>query len=79
MMIRIQKAVPLEAYRLRVTFSTKEEGIFDMRSWVQRPAFSALRDEDVFRHVMIDDVAGTICWPNGIDLCPDVIYTQTQF
>ena len=78
-MIRIENAIPLDNYRLNVKFNTGEEGVFDLQSWLDGPIFSKLKDKDVFFHVMIDDIAGTICWPNGVDFCPDVVYEQTQF
>ena len=77
-MIRITQAVPLDDFRLRLRFNTGEEGMFDMRSYLERSAFAALRDQNLFRHVMIDEIAGTICWPNGIDFCPDMVYDAAQ-
>ena len=77
-MIRITQAVPLDDFRLRLRFNTGEEGMFDMRSYLERPTFAALRDQNLFRHVMIDEIAGTICWPNGIDFCPDMVYDAAQ-
>ena len=78
-MTKIIKAVPLEGYRLKIRFRTGEEGIFDMNNWLDGPIYSKLRDRDMFNHVAIDEIAGTICWPNGIDVCPDVVYEQTKF
>jgi hypothetical protein len=78
-MIRIQKAIPLKDYCLKVTFNTGEEGIFDLKAWLNGPIFSRLKDKEIFNHVAIDQVAGTVWWPNGIDLCPDVVYEQTDF
>ncbi|MBL7065358.1 MAG: DUF2442 domain-containing protein [Anaerolineae bacterium] len=78
-MVRIQKAIPLKDYRLRVTFNTGEEGIFDLKDWLNGPIFSSLKDEEMFNHVAIDEIAGTVFWLNGIDLCPDVVYEQTDF
>jgi hypothetical protein len=78
-MVRIKKAIPLEDYRLRVTFDTGEEGVFSLRGWLDGPIFSKLKDKETFSHVSIDEIAGTVCWPNGIDLCPDVVYEQTNF
>jgi hypothetical protein len=26
--------------------------------------------------VKVDPEAGTIVWPNGVDLCPDVLYSE---
>ncbi|MDI6793541.1 MAG: DUF2442 domain-containing protein [bacterium] len=78
-MVRINKAIPLEDYRLKVTFNTGEEGIFDLENWLSGPIFSKLKDREIFTHVAIDEIAGTICWSNGIDFCPDVVYEQTNF
>jgi len=78
-MIRIRKAIPMEDYRLKITFSTDEKGIFDLSGWLDGPIFSKLKDKEIFNHVAIDEVAGTVSWSNGIDICPDVIYSQTKF
>ena len=78
-MIRIQRAIPLENYHLRVTFNTGEEGLFSLQEWLKIPVFSKLKDKEFFNHVAIDEIAGTVCWPNDIDLCPDVVYAQTEF
>ena len=78
-MVRIKKAIPLEDYRLKVTFDTGEEGIFDMKGWLKGRIFSKLKDKEIFNHVAIDEIAGTVFWTDGIDLCPDVVYEQTDF
>lgn len=36
--------------------------------------FAALQDPAYFARVAVDPVAGTIAWPNGVDLDPDVLY-----
>jgi hypothetical protein len=35
-----------------------------------------LRDPAFFQQVRVDAEAGTICWPNGVDLDPDVLYSE---
>ena len=40
--------------------------------------FEALRDPDVFGRVRVDDEAGTVVWPNGADLAPEVLYGEVQ-
>ena len=37
------------------------------------PMFEPLKDPASFRRVHIDEDAGTIAWPNGLDLDPDVL------
>ncbi|OQY44227.1 MAG: hypothetical protein B6242_13115 [Anaerolineaceae bacterium 4572_78] len=78
-MIRIKKAIPLENYRLKITFNTNEVGVFDLSSWLDGPIYSKLKNKDIFNHVVIDEIAGTMVWSNGIDICPDVVYEQTNF
>ena len=39
------------------------------------PGVLATIDDDVtFAEAAVDSVAGTVCWPNGIDLDPDVLH-----
>jgi hypothetical protein len=40
------------------------------------PVFEPLRDEAFFAHVVVDEELGTIVWPNGADLAPDVLHEQ---
>jgi hypothetical protein len=38
--------------------------------------FRALQDIEFFAQVSVDPEAGTLCWPNGVDFCPDVLYAE---
>jgi hypothetical protein len=35
-----------------------------------------LTDRVFFQQVSVDNEAGTIQWPNGVDLCPDALYSR---
>ena len=37
--------------------------------------FAPLRDQAEFLCVRVNPELGTICWPNGADLDPDVLYS----
>ena len=38
--------------------------------------FATLRDEAAFASVMVNSELGTVQWPNGADLDPDVMYAS---
>jgi hypothetical protein len=35
-----------------------------------------LENIEFFAQVAVDQEAGTLVWPNGVDLCPDVLYAE---
>ncbi len=38
------------------------------------PVFETVRKPEVFRRVTVDPVAGTSCWPNGVDFDPVILH-----
>ena len=40
--------------------------------------FEPLASLDYFRQVHVEPDIGTIVWPNGADLCPDVLYESSR-
>jgi len=37
--------------------------------------FRDMEDVEFFKQVQVDPEAGTIASPNGVDFCPDVLYS----
>lgn len=37
--------------------------------------FRPLQDVESFKQVRVDSEARTLVWPNGVDFCPDVLYS----
>jgi hypothetical protein len=73
----ISHVTPLAEYRLRVRFEDGVEGEIDVAELVDfQGVFAALRDPAVFRQVSVDVEIGTIVWPTGADLDPDVLYAH---
>jgi hypothetical protein len=70
---RVTEVEHLGARALRVGFS---DGLVRELDFAGRlPGVLATIDDDVaFAEVTVDSVAGTLCWPNGIDLDPDVLH-----
>lgn len=61
-------------YRLRVTFSDGLVRDLDFAGVLTGPVFEALADPGVFGEVFVDEEAGTVAWPSGVDLDPDVLH-----
>jgi hypothetical protein len=70
-------AKPLEEYKLHLKFEDGAEGVVDLASHLSfRGVFEPLQDLAYFRKVRVDPDLGTVVWPNGADLDPDVLYSQ---
>jgi len=61
-------------YRLLLTFSDGSRKIVDMMPYLKGEIFEPLKDVNVFKTVRLNEVFHTIEWPNGADMCPDVLY-----
>ncbi len=73
----IVAAQPLENYRLHLRFEDGMEGVGDLgRSLSFRGVFEPPRDSAFFAQVRVDSGLGTVTWPNGADLDPDVLYAE---
>jgi hypothetical protein len=67
----------LGKYRVHLEFADGAAGDLDLGELIQfRGVFAALRDEAEFAKVRVDSELGTIAWPTGADLCPDVLYAR---
>jgi hypothetical protein len=68
-------AKALDNYRLHVRFEDGVEGIIDLAPVLSfQGVFEPLRDPAYFARVSVDPELGTVSWPNGADLDPDVLY-----
>jgi hypothetical protein len=73
-MVRVRRATPLNGFTLRLEFTDGSERTLDMEPYLKGPIFEPLRrDPALFRSVRVDEELGTIVWPNGADICPDVL------
>jgi hypothetical protein len=63
-------------FRLRLTFRDGTVGDVDFREHEWRGVLEPLRDPAFFALVEVDPDAGTIAWPNGLDLAPEPLYAE---
>jgi len=73
-MVTVTAVEPLADYTLRLTFDDGSERVVDLADELWRPMGEPLRDAVYFRQVRVDPELGTIVWPNGFDLDPDVLH-----
>ena len=66
-------------YRLRLVFEDGLAGEVDVADLVPfTGVFEPLRDPSVFGQARVDADLGTVVWPNGADLDPDVLYARVS-
>jgi hypothetical protein len=76
MLLDINAVRHLEGYNLHLTFEDETEGIVNIAQLVEFTGiFEPLADAAFFAQVTVNPDLGTIYWPNGADLDPDVLYS----
>lgn len=77
---RITDVKVLSHYLLELSFTDGSRGTVDLTSWFgdHGGLFLALRDPGFFAQVFVDREAGTIVWPNGVDLDPDMLFLAAR-
>jgi hypothetical protein len=75
---RITNVTYVDGYRLELTFADGVRAELDFAERVvgRGGVFAPLEDVGFFKQVRVDPVAGTIVWPNDVDLDPDVLYSE---
>jgi hypothetical protein len=73
---RICAVAVVRPFVVQLTFRDGSVGVVDLGPKVLAwcGVFTALHDPAEFARVTVDQQAGTIVWPNGVDLDPDVLY-----
>jgi hypothetical protein len=67
----------LAPHRLHLRFEDGAEGVVDLAPHLSfRGVFEPLKDPAYFARVRVDAELGTVVWPNGADLDPDVLYAR---
>jgi hypothetical protein len=75
---RIAEVRYLKDYELEISFSDGTVANLDLHERITRRGgvFEPLHNVEFFARVSVDREAGTLVWPNGVDLCPDVLYAE---
>lgn len=71
-LVRITAAVPLEGRRVKLALTDGRELERDLSDLLVGPIFEQVRqDRSMFERVHVEQ--GALAWPNGADLCPDMV------
>ena len=76
MLDRIVDVEPRADYRVWIRFEDGLEGELSLAHLVGQGVFASWEDEVEFQKVSVDQQAGTIAWPGGIDLAPDALHER---
>ena len=74
-MILIKDVKPLNDFNVFLHFTNGEQKTIDLLPLLRGPIFEPISHNSAyFRTVHVDDESNTICWDNGADIDPDVLY-----
>lgn len=79
-LIDVEDVKPLEGHEVELSFKDGLRAVVDLDRVIDRfeGVFAPLKDLEYFRLVRVDPELGTIVWPNGADICPDVLYSYAS-
>lgn len=78
-LIRVTGVRVLARYIVELTFEDGAIKVLDLEPLLWGEMFEPLlADYDEFCKVAVDEVGGTICWPNGADLSPRRLYAEAK-
>ena len=73
---RVKEVRATQDYRLELTFTNGETGVYDCRPLLDFGVFQELRDLSYFRRARVE--MGTVAWPHEQDVCPDTLYLDSK-
>ena len=73
---RVKDVVARDDYKLEITFTNGEVGVFDCAHLLSFGVFKELQDIRYFEQARVE--GGTVVWPHEQDICPDTLYEDSQ-
>jgi hypothetical protein len=76
MQARITAVHVVGPFQLELTFADQSVGTVDLLPWIggRGGVFAPLQAPEYFAKVTLDAAGGTVVWPNGVDLDPQMLY-----
>jgi hypothetical protein len=73
---RVKEVKPNPDFTLTLLFTNGEQGIFDVKPYLETGIFKELKNPALFKEVK--PFLGSIQWKSGQDLCPDTLYLDSE-
>jgi len=73
---RVRDVKARDDYKLEITFTNGEVGLFDCAHLLSFGVFKELEDIRYFKQARAE--GGTVVWPHEQDICPDTLYEDSQ-
>jgi hypothetical protein len=74
----ITEVTPVARGVLRLVFADGLSGQVDVLARMRGPVFDRARTPAGFSEARLDVESGTVAWPGGADLAPDVLYERVR-
>lgn len=72
-LVRVQSVEPREGFKVNIRFTDGSSREVNLAPYLRGPIFEPIRnDPALFGAMQVEE--GTIAWPNGADIDPDVLY-----
>jgi hypothetical protein len=79
MLVDVVHVEPRAPYTLHLRFADGVEGDVDLERLIRfEGVFEPIKAPEYFAAVRVDPELGTIVWPNGADLDPDVLHAALR-
>lgn len=73
----IKEARHIEGYKIELHFEDGKKGVVDLQSYIKKGGlFSRFADIEYFKSFHINNELGALCWADGLDIAPEVLYHE---
>ena len=69
---QVVEAHHISGFIVSTRFDDGTEKCIDISQWFKGPVFEPLKDLKLFKKLFVE--AGTLAWPNGVDIAPEALY-----
>ena len=73
---QVIRAHHISGFVVSARFDDGTEKYIDVSQWFKGPVFEPLKDPKFFKSFFIE--AGTLAWPNGVDIAPEALYAAPE-